>query len=77
MDIRPEFLPDFPMPKKAVLPVKQHAGIPAVPLVKIGDGVHKGQKIADIPDCELGAPIHAPIDGKIIAIGQEIAIAGM
>ena len=37
----------FPPPQLAVLPMSQHIGAPAIPLVKVGDMVKKGQKIAD------------------------------
>ncbi len=50
------------------LPLKQHIGAPAQPLVAPGDRVTSNQKIADMPDGQLGAPIHAPADGTVEAV---------
>jgi Na+-translocating ferredoxin:NAD+ oxidoreductase RnfC subunit len=57
-------------PKRVSIALQQHVGVPAVPVVKSGDTVKKGQLIADIPDDKLGAPIHASIDGTIGEIGD-------
>ncbi|MCK5558324.1 MAG: hypothetical protein KAJ01_08100, partial [Candidatus Hydrogenedentes bacterium] len=35
------------LPEKVVIPLQQHTGSPAEPLVKVGDKVLMGQKIAD------------------------------
>ena len=56
-----------PVPAQLVLPITQHAGDPAHPIVGIGERVLKGQLIAE-PDGTLGAPVHAPSSGKIVAI---------
>jgi Na+-translocating ferredoxin:NAD+ oxidoreductase subunit C len=50
-----------------VLPLDQHAGSPAVPLVKAGDRVLRGQPIAE-PGGEVSAWLHAPASGMIAAI---------
>ena len=60
-----------PLPKKLVLPLKQHIGHAAEPIVKIGDTVLKGQKIAAASDY-VSTPIHAPSSGKIIAIEKHL-----
>lgn len=57
----------LPPPGQVILPMQQHAGAPCKPLVKIGDEVLVGQKIAD-SDAFIGAPIHASISGKVSAI---------
>ena len=36
----------MPFPKKVVLPLSQHTGSPAKPIVKEGDRVERGDKIA-------------------------------
>jgi Na+-translocating ferredoxin:NAD+ oxidoreductase RnfC subunit len=64
------------LPKLARLPLSQHTGAPAEPVVKIGEKVKKGQLIAEIPDGKLGAKIHASIDGTIMSIDSEIIIQG-
>ena len=57
----------IPVPGQLVLPITQHAGDPAQPIVGIGERVLKGQLIAD-PEGSLGAPVHASSSGKVIAI---------
>jgi electron transport complex protein RnfC len=52
-----------PPPREVRLPLLQHAGEPATPLVKKGDLVRRGQKIAD--GGESGVPLHATISGKV------------
>ncbi|MDJ0909674.1 MAG: electron transport complex subunit RsxC [Woeseiaceae bacterium] len=58
---------DIPIPKQLVLPIAQHVGDPAQPIVGIGEHVLKGQLIAD-PDGTVGAPVHASSSGKVVAI---------
>ncbi len=50
--------------KQVVVPVNQHFGAPIQPLVKVGDQVKRGQKIADA-DGRMTVPIHAPIAGTV------------
>ncbi|MDP2689955.1 MAG: electron transport complex subunit RsxC [Deltaproteobacteria bacterium] len=52
------------LPGTVVIPLRQHAGAPCEPLVKKGDTVEEGQKIADVK-AFVSAPIHASISGKI------------
>ena len=56
-----------PIPAQLVLPLTQHVGNPSQPIVGIGERVLTGQLIADT-DGSLGAPIHAPSSGKVVAI---------
>ena len=56
-----------PVPEQLVLPITQHAGDPAQPVVGIGERVLKGQLIA-ATEGALGAPVHASSSGKIVAI---------
>ncbi len=60
--------------KQVSIPLKQHIGDPAIPIVKVGETVEKGALIGKIPDGSLGAVIHASISGVIRHIGQEIVI---
>jgi Na+-translocating ferredoxin:NAD+ oxidoreductase RnfC subunit len=53
---------------KVRIPLIQHIGAPAVPLVRIGDKVIKGQLIADMEEGKLGARIHSSINGEIVAV---------
>ena len=55
------------LPKKVILPLQQNLGCPNDSLVKVGDQVVEGQKIAD-SEKFVSAPIHASISGKVTAI---------
>lgn len=57
----------LPLPKKLIVPLHQHIGNSAKPLVTIGEHVDKGQKIAQA-DGYVSAPVHAPSSGTIIDI---------
>lgn len=48
--------------------LKQHVGVPAVPVVREGEAVHLGQVVARIPEGKLGVPVHASIDGRVTRI---------
>jgi electron transport complex protein RnfC len=55
------------IPRRVVLPLQQNLGCPNDSLVKIGDEVVEGQKIADTSKF-VGAPVHASISGKVTKI---------
>lgn len=74
---------DKPAPIKAVkqafnkvtMLTSQHIGIPAVPQVKPGDQIKKGDLIARIPDGKMGSHVHSSIDGKVtLADNEKIVI---
>ena len=50
--------------------MRQNIGAPCSPIVKTGDVVTVGQKIAAPPEGALGAPIHASINGKVTAVTE-------
>jgi len=56
-----------PLPDKIILPLQQHIGQPSIPLIRIGEKVLKGQKIAQA-DGYVSVPVHASTSGKIIDI---------
>ncbi|MAT51740.1 MAG: electron transport complex subunit RsxC [Porticoccaceae bacterium] len=58
------------MPERLILPLNQHAGAPAKPLVKPGDRVLKGQMIAE-PVGFISAALHAPTSGTIDGIADQ------
>ena len=60
-----------PLPARLVLPMKQHAGDGAIPVVKVGDSVLKGQMIGE-PASKLSAAIHAPTSGMVSAIERHL-----
>jgi Na+-translocating ferredoxin:NAD+ oxidoreductase RnfC subunit len=57
-------------PSRLVLPLKQSAGSPTLPLVKTGDRVKAGQAISAVPDGALGAPIHAPVHARVAEVAH-------
>lgn len=62
-----EPITDVPIPAQLILPIEQHVGEPAQPVVGVGDRVLKGQLVAE-PDGEMGAPVHASSSGTVVAI---------
>jgi electron transport complex protein RnfC len=58
----------LPIPPRLYLPLRQHAGAEALPLVRVGERVLKGQLIASAPT-EMSAPLHAPTSGTVVSIG--------
>jgi len=60
--------PIDPPPSEVWLPLLQHLGDPSVPLVKKGDRVVRGQKIAEAGPS--GVPLHATISGKVKPIDK-------
>ncbi len=54
----------MPFPEEIVLPLRQHAGKPATLLVKVGDRVERGDKIAEA-DGFVSVPIHASAAGTV------------
>jgi cobalamin reductase len=63
-------------PSVVTIPLKQHMGVPAVSQVKPGDWVREGDVIADVPDGQLGVPVHASINGQVESIDEIITIGG-
>lgn len=54
-------------PKEVLLPMAQHIGAPATPIVKVGDLVKVGQKIAEAAGY-VSSPVYASISGKVAKI---------
>jgi electron transport complex protein RnfC len=65
----------MPPPAQVVLPMQQHVGAPCAPLVKVGDAVAVGQKIAD-SKAFVSAPIHASVSGKVSAVRKVMLPGG-
>ncbi len=59
---------NLPMPPLLHIPLQQHIGAPAEPLVKRGQLVRKGQLLARNQGM-ISAPVHAPTSGRIMGIG--------
>lgn len=57
----------LPPPEKVVIPLHQHFGAPAQPLVKKGDEVFLGQKIGEARGL-FSANVHASVSGKVLTV---------
>ncbi|MBS3818313.1 electron transport complex subunit RsxC [bacterium] len=56
-------------PDKVFIPLSQHFGRPADPLVKKGDPVDLGQKIGKAPAL-FSAAVHSSVSGKVLKVGS-------
>ena len=64
------------LPKgELVYPVSQHIGAPATPIVKKGDRVLVGQKIAEQTGF-VSAPVYATVSGKVKAVEPRRVVTG-
>ncbi len=54
-------------PKEVLLPMCQHIGAPATPIVKVGDEVKVGQRIAEASGY-VSSPIYSSVSGKVSKI---------
>jgi len=52
------------IPKKVVLPLSQHTGSPAEPIVEVGQAVKVGDPVAR-PSGHVSAAVHASLSGKV------------
>jgi electron transport complex protein RnfC len=59
----------LPLPARLYIPLQQHVGQPARPIVMLGQKVLKGQLIAE-PQGKISAPVHASTSGRVTAIGE-------
>jgi Na+-translocating ferredoxin:NAD+ oxidoreductase RnfC subunit len=69
-DKHSEFVAEVASPGRIVLPLAQHVGSPAVPLVKPGQRVHEGECVAGIREGALGARIHTSIEGIVRTVNE-------
>ena len=60
-------LVNFPDPLNVVIPLSQHAGAPANPIVEVGQQVKVGQKIGEANGF-ISSPIHSSVSGTVVAI---------
>jgi electron transport complex protein RnfC len=61
----------FPEPKNLAIFLSQHTGSPAETIVKVGDKVKIGQKVAKSTGL-VSSTIHASISGKVISIEERV-----
>jgi electron transport complex protein RnfC len=62
----------LPLPKQLFVPLQQHIGAPATPVVNVGDRVLKGQLLA-VAQGAVSSAIHAPTSGMVVALGDHVA----
>ena len=60
-----------PLPKRLVIPLRQHIGTPAKPVVEVGERVLKGQLIG-AADGYISCAVHASSSGTVTAIGPAV-----
>ncbi len=58
---------EIPLPVKVRIPLQQHIGAPAVPVVKAGDSVKTGQVIGEAGGF-VSSYIHASVSGKVTGV---------
>ena len=69
-------LEDRPLnPRRVTLPLRQHVGAAALPVVRAGEKVRIGDVIASPQEGALGAPIHSSIDGVVENVNGSVVIA--
>ncbi len=64
-----------PVPDEVVIPLSQHIGAPSAPIVKAGDKVDLGQKIAEASG-NVSVPCFASVSGTVKAIEPRFVICG-
>ena len=74
-DLHPEFAGSFDADEVRI-PLNQHIGAPATPVVRPGDEVAAGDVIGEIPEKALGARVHASISGRVVHVDSAIVIKG-
>lgn len=66
---------ELPAPTRVIIPMSQHVGAPAEPLVKAGDFVAMGQKIGEAKGF-ISVPVHASVSGQVVSVGPEMMANG-
>ncbi len=65
----------MPAPPQILLPLTQHLGRQAVPVVKKGSTVTTGMLVAHA-DGFISAPIHSPVCGTVANLGKQVTSSG-
>jgi Na+-translocating ferredoxin:NAD+ oxidoreductase RnfC subunit len=58
-------------PASVRIPMRQHAGQPAAPVVREGQRVKRGHVVGRVEESRLGAHVHSSIDGKVRKVTPE------
>ncbi|MFW5782324.1 MAG: electron transport complex subunit RsxC [Candidatus Muiribacteriaceae bacterium] len=67
---------NMPVPQKVVIPLSQHIGAPAMPVVSVSDHVRTGQKIGEAAGF-ISAAVHSSISGKVTRIEDALTPLGI
>ena len=59
----------MPFVERYTLPLRQHLGVPARPVVEVRQRVQRGQLIAE-PGAFVSTALHSPVTGRVRAIGR-------
>lgn len=71
-----EKIQTLPVPEQVTIPLSQHIGAPATPVVQKGDTVKAGQLIAQANGF-VSANIHSSVSGTVVAIDNITDAAGL
>lgn len=63
------------LPKKVIISMSQHGGVPCTPIVQPGDSVKTGQLIGK-SDAVISAPVHSSVTGTVTEITEVMNIFG-
>ena len=66
----------LPIPEQVIIPLSQHIGAPATPVVQKGDNVKVGQLIAGASGF-VSANIHSSVSGTVVSIDNITDAAGL
>jgi Na+-translocating ferredoxin:NAD+ oxidoreductase RnfC subunit len=73
-DVPAPFRDEAVKPVRVRLPLRQHIGEAAKPVVAVGAHVKAGDLVGDVPAGVLGARVHASIDGTVKKVDGDIVI---
>ena len=65
----------MPAPETVLIPTAQHIGAPATPIVKVGDSVFVGTKIAEASGY-VSSPVHSSVSGKVKKLEPHLSANG-
>ena len=65
----------MPAPARICLPMSMHIGKPAVPVVKVGDQVLVGERIAEANGA-MSSPVYTGVSGKVVKIEDMLLSSG-